>query len=543
MRNYLPDIYHWSKKKPFLILALVLAFVLSMIGANWGRVECWNLDQMVFPFRGIQHNGLPSGGYLKPPLHTYLNHLLVLKPIEGIRHHLSTNIRTEYPFQLIGSRVLTTLLFCGMIVFLYSCARRASGSIAAGIIALLSATSAGLIVFNHFATADSPLLFWMTASVAIAFRAGITGTLRDSMTAGFLAGLATADKYNGLGVALALPASLIIGQGMKSALRLPFWAGAFSVPVGFILGCPGAVFETKNFFNDFLYNLYTTPVYSGDVNRTGYVDFLHCIPDLIGWPAALLIGTSVIASIILLMRGKMKSTERLLLGATGTVVLFYYLSIGRFPRMADRFVLPVIPFLFLMSTPGLTFLSRYRKTLSAMLLLVVGYNIACCLELGQRFLSDPRMEAQCFAETHFPKGSIIENTYAPEWNRLPSLEVMVSRMPFATGRKERFEKLFGNNPVITEGVRKHELVDYPSETFTRDGLRKRNPDFVTFSNQVYQFTGDDQAQRFYRNLDEGRLGYTRVFDKSWRPRAWWSYPKNVDFLAERMVILKRSEQE
>ncbi len=541
MKNYLPDIYQWSKKRHFLILALVLAFVLSMIGANWGRVECWNLDQMVFPFRGIQHNGLPSGGYLKPPLHTYLNHLLVLKPIEGIRHHLSTNIRTEYPFQLIGVRVLTTLLFCGMIFSLYSCARRASGTIAAGIIALLTATSAGLLVFNHFATTDSPLLFWMTASVAMAVRAGATGTLRDSMIAGLLAGLATADKYNGLGAALALPVSLIVGRGIKSALRLPFWAGAFSVPAGFIIGCPGAVFETRNFINDFLYNLYTTPVYSGDVNRTGYIDFLCCIPDLIGWPASLLIGISLITSFILLIRSGLQPSERLLLAATGTVFLFYYLSIGRFPRMADRFVLPVIPFLFLMATPGLVFLSRYRVIISAILLLVVGYNIACCLELGQRFLSDPRMDAQRYAETHFAKGSLIENTYAPEWNRLPSLDVTVSRMPLATGRKERFEKLFGNNPVIEEGVRNHELLDYPTDTFTREGLRKRNPDFVTFSNQVYQFTGDDQAQRFYRDLDEGRLGYKRVYEKTWRPRACWSYPKDVDFLAERMVILERIE--
>jgi hypothetical protein len=353
--------------------------------------------------------------------------------------------------------------------------------------------------------------------------------------------LATADKYNGLGVALALPASLIIGQGMRSALRLPFWAGAFSVPVGFIIGCPGAVFETRNFINDFLYNLYTTPVYSGDIHRIGYLDFLNCIPDLIGWPAALMVAVSLVTGFILLILGKLEPTERLLLATTGAVALFYYLTIGRFPRMADRFVLPIIPFLLLMSAPGLAFLSRFRGTMAAVLLVVIGYNIACCIELGQRFLSDPRMAAQHFAEIHFPKGSVIENTYAPNWNRLPSLNVTVNVMPYATGRSERFGKIFGTNTVISEGVRKYEVLGYPADTFTREGLRKRNPDFVAFSNQTYQFTGDDQAQRFYRNLDDGKMGYIKVFDQTWKPMASWSYPRDVDFLAERMVILQRAE--
>jgi Dolichyl-phosphate-mannose-protein mannosyltransferase len=525
--------------KFLLPLALLLAFSLSLIGANWGRVECWNLDQMVFPFRGIQHNGLPCGGYLKPPLHTYLNHLLVLKPIEGIRHRLTKKIPAEYPFQLVGARLLTIVMFCGMIALLHSCVSRASGNFVAGILALLAATSAGLLEFNHFATADSPLLFWMIASVAMACRTGVTGSSRDAVIAGLLAGFATADKYNGLGVALALPVALITAQGWKALLGMPMWAGAAAAPIGFVIGNPGALFDTRNFFNDFLYNLYTTPVYSGELNRIGYLQFLQCIPNLIGYPGTLFLFFSLLLTGLLLTRGKLHRDERLLIFAAGSVVLFYYVTIGRFPRMADRFVLPVIPFLMLMAAPGIRAMQRYRAPLIAVALLILTYNIACSIELGTRFMADPRMDAQRFAENHFPRGSVIENTYAPDWKRLPTLDVTVNVMPFATGRAQRFGQIFGNNPVIAEGIRKYESPAYDADTFTVTGLRKRNPDFVAFSNQVYQFTGDDQAQRFYRDLDEGRLGYRRVFDQSWRPMAWWSYPRDVDFLAERMVILKR----
>jgi Dolichyl-phosphate-mannose-protein mannosyltransferase len=525
--------------KILLPVALFLAFGLSLIGANWGRVECWNLDQMAF--RGVQHNGLPYGGYLKPPLVIYMNHLLVLKPIEGIRHQLSKNIRKEYPYQLLGVRALTIALFCGMIAILYGCARRASGDFSAGVIALLAATSAGLLEFNHFGTADSPLLFWMIASLSMAVRAGISGTLRDAVIAGLLAGLATADKYNGLGIALAIPVSLITGQGMRCIIRLPLWAGSLSVPAGFLLGCPGALFDTHNFVTDFLYNLYTTPVYSGDVHRSGYLDFLNCIPNLIGWPGSLLLSLGLGTSLFLVAGRKLESRERVLIAAAGAVAVFYYISIGRFPRMADRFVMPVIPLLLLMSAPGFRLMGHFRPMMLGMLLGVLAYNIACSIELGTRFLGDPRMEAQRFAEARFPKGSVIENTYSPDWNRLPALDVTVRVMPYATGRSARFEKLFGKNQVINEGIAKYELQSYPADTFTKEGLLKRNPDFVAFSNQAYQFTGDDQAQRFYRDLDDGKLGYRKVFDRSWKPRPSWSYPRDVDFLAERMMIFERVE--
>ena len=36
----------WIFKDRTLCAALLLAIGLSLIGANWGRVECWNLDNM-----------------------------------------------------------------------------------------------------------------------------------------------------------------------------------------------------------------------------------------------------------------------------------------------------------------------------------------------------------------------------------------------------------------------------------------------------------------------------------------------------------------
>jgi hypothetical protein len=66
---------------------------------------------------------------------------------------------------------------------------------------------------------------------------------------------------------------------------------------------------------------------------------------------------------------------------------------------------------------------------------------------------------------------------------------------------------------------------------------------VAFSNQAFQFTADEQALKFYHLLDEGKIGYVKVFEQSWKPRSSWSYPHDIDFLADRMVILKRDHRE
>ncbi len=526
----------YFKLNPGLLAALFLSILLSLIGSNWGRVECWNLDEMAF--RGTQSNGLPWG-YLKPPLHTYLNHVLVMKPAEAVRTILGVDHSCQYPFQLLGARLLTLTLFCGMIVLLYRTVDRLAGKKPAVLIALLAATSAGLVKFNHFATADSPLLFWMVASFAMAVRAALSGKITDALLAGALAGLAAADKYNGLGVAVAIPACLLATRGWKGCFGKPAWIGALGVVLGFAIGNPGSVFDTGKFVQDFLYNLYTTPVYGGQTKGTGYADFLLAFPELIGWPATLLVTAAVSGTLLLALGGKLTREERLLTLGAGAMVVFYYLIMGRSPRIPDRFVLPVLPFVLFLAAPALGRVPWSRTIPRALILAVLVYNLFCSVALDLRFLSDPRMRAQIFAMKEFPTGATIENSYAPRWDHIPGIRVRIATLPCATGRAGTFGKIFGNNEVIRKGIEQYEVADYPADTFTEAGIAKRNPDYVCFSNQVFQFSGDNDAQRFYAALDREEFGYKKVFDGMWMPRIPWTYPSHVDFLVERLVILKR----
>lgn len=521
-------------KDKLLWFALLLCVGVSLVGAQWGKVEDWNLDQLAF--RGVPTN-LMVGEYLKPPLTTYVARLLVLNPVDCVMKgvfHSSTKVRLEA--RVLGVRFLTILYLCVAIALLYFSVCRCSGRKAGGTLALLMATSAGLIVYTHYGTADMPLVFWMVASFTCALHAALSGQVSFAIAAGLLAGLSAACKYNGLGVAIALPVFFLIQEGPKEALlKKNLWLASLAVPLGFVLGCPGALFDHKHFVQDFLYNLYTTPVYGGETSHPGYKLFLNYIPSLIGWPGSLVLVGCLVPSLFLFVLNRLKKEEVLLMGGALAVFFFYFLTIGRFPRMEMRFVLPVVPFLLVAAAPALSRINKYF--LMVILVPLLAYNLICCFFVGCRFLKDPRMEACDWAEQHFKAGDIIESSCAPYWNDLiPGLKVI--HMPLFTGRTERFKKIFRDNSVIAKGLSRFDN-DPSLEIFTRETLQQRNPDYMTFSFYAIAFSGDPFVQQYYKDHLAGKLGYHLV----WQATCWlpprWAYPQSVDFLVPEMYILKK----
>ncbi|MBX9742042.1 MAG: glycosyltransferase family 39 protein [Chthoniobacterales bacterium] len=523
------------RKDKLLWLALVLCFSFSLIGARWGRVEDWNPDQMAF--RGVPTN-LMVGDYLKPPLTTYAARLLVLNPVDCVMKgilHTSTKLRLET--RVMGVRILTILYLCAAVALVYFSILRCNGKTAASAIALIMGTSAGLMAYTHYGTADMPVIFWMMASFACALHAVLSGRLVFGIAAGLLAGLSTACKYNGLGVAIAIPVFLLIQDGPKALLKKNLWLASFAVPVGFVLGCPGALFDHSLFTQDFLYNLYTTPVYGGDTSHPGYGLFLAYIPSIVGWPVTLLLIGAVSISIFLFALKRLRKEEALLLAGTLAVFFFYFLTIGRFPRMEMRFVTPAVPFLLVAAAPALSRINK--KFLTVMLVPLIAYNLVCCLFLGWRFLGDPRMGACSWAEKNFKAGDVIESVYAPYWDDLvPGLKVI--HIPIFTGRTARFKKIFGNDTVISKGLSKFDH-DPSLEIFTREALQKRNPDYVTFSFFAVAFSGDSSVVQYYKDHIAEKLGYHIVWQGTYWLPPRWAYPQPIDFIAPSMYILKRDK--
>src|SRR5262249_16636564 len=209
----------------YLILALALGAGLVINGIWWGWVECWNPDQMALRDLFGRSGFLEPRDFLKPPFHTYLNFFLSVLPMkfaERLIEFLSGTHLNFAPIVLWWSRLIQLGLFMGIIYLSFRIVARFETSSAALIIALLIASSAGLVEQAHFLTADIPVTFWMLASFTLAQSILYTGRMRDYVLAGFTAGVATATKYNGLAVGIAIPIFHLFANRSTSLLIAAF---------------------------------------------------------------------------------------------------------------------------------------------------------------------------------------------------------------------------------------------------------------------------------------------------------------------------------
>jgi hypothetical protein len=509
--------------------------------------------------RGLR--ALRPADYMKPPFHTYLNHVLVVWPITGamkIAQLPPEKMKIGNFAKLIGSRLLTIALYLGTIALAYSFSRRSYGRFSAAIIALAFATSAGFVTNAHFLTVDMPLLFWMLAALWAALRLASAPTTRNYAIAGFLTGLAIATKYNGAAVGIALVAAHFLatrGTGLrKIILSRELGIGLGMVLLGFYFGCPTAPYEPKKFWHDFIYNYTVTPRYAGQPDRANYLGALGRIPEVVGIPGAILIaGLAILSCVLIAKRRDLSDAATRGFIVSSAVFLIYLLKIGTFPRTETRYVLPAIPFLILMIGPALQIFER-RKWALALLLPVLIYNCVCSYLVGKRFNDDPRLKAQLWMVKNVPSGSVIESSgTSPHWSRLPNFDgheinlgrlddpipraqdITDLRLPHMPGRVELFRKVFPEwvQPLVAE------KEGHPDEElFTASALRKRNPNYIAIYSLDYKVPSET-VRRYYGDLLAGKFPYAIAFDGETPPPPAWIYPRTIDFLQGRITILQR----
>lgn len=548
---------------PVLGIALILALLFSLYGIQWGRVESWNRDEMALrPLHGILK--LRPSRYLKPPFHTILNYRVVLVPIERTEqlHNLLLGRKLNLnEIKLFESRLLTIGMFLVTILLAFVISQNAYGLFVARIVALLFATSAGFIAYDHFLSSDSPLLFWMMLSLFFAQRITASEKVANYVFAGFFTGIATATKYNGLAVGIAIAVAHLLSKHTRH-WRDVLWSrrlaiGLTMVPIGFLAGCPYALFDYRKFAADFIYNYKVTPHYGGQIVGHGYWQFLDRIVEILGLPGSGLILVSVLTSLLIVITARdFRRRDAVAFALAGSVFLLYFAKFGAFPRMATRFVLPVVPFLILMAAPFFQTLAAQRAWAYAILFPIFFYNSLCCFFVGKRFGEDPRMSAQSWVEKHIPASSLMESSAdSPHWRMLPGFnaveldaakpnwskakanDVIDLRMPYASGRPELFAKIFQNDPWIREHAKEYE-EEADERLFTLGALEKRKPQFITVHSSDYQVPSP-LIRKYYSDLLAQKFSYDIVFDAESKEPPHWVYPRNIDFLQGRITILVR----
>ena len=165
----------------------------------------------------------------------------------------------DNPEYFVAARVVSAVFGTLFVLIVYMLGRRLGnerqGLIAAAIAAFLPA----LIANDHFATTDTALMFWIALSLYLLLRA-YDNWERDSLWAyvgaGFVCGLATSTKYNGL--VLVVPLLLVPLLRVKSLdeiLSLRVISGPLAMAAGFLAGTPYAVITLPEFLGWFGYSL------------------------------------------------------------------------------------------------------------------------------------------------------------------------------------------------------------------------------------------------------------------------------------------------
>lgn len=509
-------------------------------------------------------HGMRPNDYLKPPFHTYLNHLFVLKPIREFEQVARKVARRKVVFneaRLMASRLLVIALSVGTIALSFLVARTASGLFAARVIALLLATSAGFVVYNHFLTCDAPLLFWMLLAFFVAQRILRSAISSNYVATGLLTGVAAATKYNGLAIGITLVVAHLLsaerGPLFRIASHRRLLLGLVMIPAGFILANPYSVLEWRKFSADFLYNYAVSPRYEGQ-SGYGYGKFIAAIPQLIGSPAAWLVAGAALASLMVILgRRRLASFEAKTFALATATVLLYFAKMGAFPRVPMRFVLPVIPFLLLLIAPALQAAARRPRLVSLLIAPVIIYNCACSFVVGTRFNQDPRTGAQWWMLQHLGRDRTIESSGgSPHWAKLPELnaaetkadrpvwekrknrDALDVRMPRFNRRAELFQTIFAGDERVIPHLAEHEK-SADERPFSEIELQQRNPDVITLHSFDYD-SASETARAYYDLLLQGKLSYRVAFDVSTPAPPKWAYPSDIDFLSGRMTILERA---
>jgi hypothetical protein len=548
----------------FLVIALVLGFAFAVYGIHWGWVECWNPDQMAF--RNLfRRSALPfePTQFQKPPFLTYFNYFLSIYPIEMLDRVLkkllgsTPNLLTE---RLIWSRLLNAFLFLGSIGLSFRITNRFFGLIPARIVALVYATSAGFIVESHYLTADTSLVFWMLLAFSFAQNVSLEGRMRDYILAGFLTGIATATKYNGLGVGITIVVAHLLfckPRSWKSwqttLLNHKLLVGLSMVVVGFIAGNPFSVITFSNFIAGFWYNYKVTPVYDGTPStQTSYIKFFTLFTELIGLPTLIIFGFAFLFAFYFLFTTKENEIAKKGVLLLLSVFLLYYYKFGDFPRLEVRFVMPIVPFWLMLSGAFWKSLRVRQTAIVAGLVLLLSYNSVSSFYVGKRFTEDPRMQAQAWVQANVPANSSVESSaYTPNWNALDGVKVEDQRMPFVTGRRKLFEELFKDDPWLLSMIRKREGTEQEEQEklkwYSISALTERNPDYVVagsiyynrFSQPVFE-QRYPSVKQFFSTLVEAASPYKVVFDQASEKPPFWVYPREIDWVDNRITILERS---
>ena len=416
-----------------LPLGIVLALALSLRvwGLVWGLPSAthyfsYHPDESVVLEAAMNMNVFT--GHLLPGFYNYgslqlyfINFANSLVYVFGGVNIIIKNLATDYDqwarMYLIG-RSLTVAMGVGTVWATYTLGLRLWGRSAGLLGALLLAITPLHAQHSHWMTVDVPATFWVTLSLLWASKIDAhSKPIRAALWAGLFAGLAAATKYN---MALVLLPCLLACWTLRTP-RAPraFLAALGGALAAFLIGCPGAVLDTREFAGDIRYefvHVSRQPGITFEHTGNGFLYVVtHSLTAGLGLPLVLFALASIIYAAVRRTRGD---------GLLAAFALPYYLMIGAASVRYARYAIPLLPLLALWSGRLLADWTRPRPwplrfsrvALSAAVLVL---TFADCVQIVSAMaLPDPRDRAFLWLRDNFRPGATLAYATLP-WFQTP----------------------------------------------------------------------------------------------------------------------------
>lgn len=253
----------------------------------------------------------------------------------------------QTPTAVLLGRIVTIIFGVGTVGLTYSVGKQITGKAIVGMLAsLMVAFSPTNVFHSRLITPDTFVTFFSLASFLASIQVYQQGKTWQYIAAGIGVGLTLSSKYNGGLIVLPLLLAHLIRYGKAAFKEFRLYLALLFCGIGFLATTPYAILDLTSFLTDLRSEAihYSTghPGMEGNTLKW-YLEYV--------WQT---VGVISILSVLEILRGICLRSKEIILLSIFPIVYFVFIS--SFVVRNDRTLLPLTPFLFLLSASFIGYL-------------------------------------------------------------------------------------------------------------------------------------------------------------------------------------------